>query len=113
MAVAALPAHSCLIDGEAIVTDDVGLAMFELIRRQRTSAAAVLCVFEDLRRLPIENRKRRLAKLLKGAWSNIALNEHFDGDGAIIYNHACKLGCEGIVSQRLGSLYRSGRSPHW
>jgi hypothetical protein len=25
--------------------------------------------------------------------------------------HACKLGCEGIVSKRLGSLYRSGRSP--
>jgi bifunctional non-homologous end joining protein LigD len=27
--------------------------------------------------------------------------------------HACKLGCEGIVSKRLGSRYRSGRSPHW
>ena len=26
---------------------------------------------------------------------------------------ACKLGCEGIVSKRLGSLYRSGRSKHW
>jgi hypothetical protein len=24
-----------------------------------------------------------------------------------------KLGCEGIVSKRLGSAYRSGRSPHW
>jgi hypothetical protein len=23
------------------------------------------------------------------------------------------LGCEGIVSQRLGSPYRAGRSPHW
>jgi bifunctional non-homologous end joining protein LigD len=66
-----------------------------------------------LRRLPIENRKRRLARLLKGAPSNIALNEHFDGDGAIIYRHACKLGCEGIVSKRLGSPYKSGRSRHW
>ena len=27
--------------------------------------------------------------------------------------HACKLGCEGILSKRLGSRYRSGRSPHW
>jgi ATP-dependent DNA ligase len=120
MAVAALRSRSCLIDGEAIVTDDAGLAVFELIRRQRTSAAAVLCAFdlleldgEDLRGLPIETRKKRLAKLLKGASSNIALNEHFDGDGAIIYKHACKLGCEGIVSKRLGSLYRSGRSRHW
>ena len=41
------------------------------------------------------------------------LNEHYEGDGEIIFKHACKLGCEGIVSKRLGSLYRSGRSPHW
>jgi len=41
------------------------------------------------------------------------LNEHYDGDGEIVFEHACKLGCEGIVSKRLGSLYRSGRSPHW
>jgi len=41
------------------------------------------------------------------------LNEHYEGDGAIIYKHACKLGCEGIVSKRLGSPYKSGRSAHW
>jgi hypothetical protein len=35
-------------------------------------------------------------------------------EGAIIFEHACKLGgCEGIVSKRLGSLYRSGRSRQW
>ena len=43
----------------------------------------------------------------------IAVNEHFSGDGAIIYKHACALGCEGIVSKRLGSPYRAGRSPRW
>jgi bifunctional non-homologous end joining protein LigD len=66
-----------------------------------------------LRRLPIEQRKARLAKLLSGAPSNIVLNEHYDGDGATIYKHACALGCEDIVSKRVGSLYRSGRSKHW
>ena len=30
MAVTNLPARSCLIDGEAVVTDDTGLAVFEL-----------------------------------------------------------------------------------
>jgi ATP-dependent DNA ligase len=35
------------------------------------------------------------------------------GHGDIVYQQACKLGCEGIVSKRLGSLYRSGRSKHW
>ena len=29
------------------------------------------------------------------------------------YREACRLGCEGIVSKRLGSPYRSGRSAHW
>jgi hypothetical protein len=60
-----------------------------------------------------ETRKQRLAKLLKGASSNIPLNEHFDGDGEIVFEQACNLGCEGIVSKRLGSLYRSGRSKNW
>ena len=31
----------------------------------------------------------------------------------IVFREACKLGCEGIFSKRLGSFYRSGRSPHW
>jgi bifunctional non-homologous end joining protein LigD len=44
---------------------------------------------------------------------SIILNEHFEEDGAIVYREACKLGCEGIVSKRLGSFYRSGRSAHW
>jgi ATP-dependent DNA ligase len=35
------------------------------------------------------------------------------GDGAIIYRHACTLGCEGIVSKRLGSPYRPGRVVSW
>jgi hypothetical protein len=66
-----------------------------------------------LRRQPIEKRKELLAKLLKGSHLSIILNEHFKEDGAIAYREACRLGCEGIVSRRIGSLYRSGRSPHW
>ena len=119
-AVAALPAQSFLIDGEAIVTDDNGLAIFELVRRQRNSGAVVLCAFdlielegEDLRRAPIEQRKRKLAQLVRGPRPGIVLNEHYDGHGDVVFEHACKLGCEGIVSKRLGSPYRSGRSPHW
>jgi bifunctional non-homologous end joining protein LigD len=80
----------------------------------------VLCAFdlieldgEDLRRSPIEHRKRKLAKLARGPHPGIVLNEFFEGDGDVLFEHACKLGCEGIVSKRLGSPYRSGRSPHW
>jgi hypothetical protein len=40
---------------------------------------------------------------------SLVVNEHFEGDGAIVFREACRLGCEGIVSKRLGSPYRSGR----
>jgi ATP-dependent DNA ligase len=40
-------------------------------------------------------------------------NAHFIADGAIVYRQACALGCEGIVSKRLGSPYRSGRADCW
>jgi ATP-dependent DNA ligase len=119
--VMALPVRSCLIDGEVIVTDEAGLAVFELIRSFRHDHAAVLCAFdlleldgEDLRKLPIEVRKAGLTQLLLRKPSpGIALNEHHVGHGEIVYQQACKLGCEGIVSKRLGSPYRTGRSKHW
>jgi ATP-dependent DNA ligase len=33
--------------------------------------------------------------------------------GEVVFRHACKMGLEGIVSKRLRSRYRSGRSPDW
>ncbi len=119
-AVSALPANSFLIDGEAIVTNAKGLAIFDLIRQKRHGGDAVLIAFDlieldgqDLRRWPLEDRKRKLAKLVRGPHPGIVLNEFFEGDGDVLFEHVCKLGCEGIVSKLLGSLYRSGRSRHW
>ena len=92
-----------------IVTDHKGLAVFDLIRGHRPSEAAVLCAFdlleldgEDLRRMPIETRKSTLKSLLRSRHAVIAFNAHFIADGAIVYRQACALGCEGIVSKRLG-----------
>ena len=33
--------------------------------------------------------------------------------GDVVFRHACKMGLEGIVSKRLGSYYRSGRTKDW
>jgi bifunctional non-homologous end joining protein LigD len=68
---------------------------------------------EDLRRTPIEERKTALAKLVSRAGSRIQLNEHIEEDGATVFEHACKLGLEGIASKRKGSRYSAGRSPDW
>jgi bifunctional non-homologous end joining protein LigD len=118
-AVAALPVRTCLIDGEA-VCNGAGLAVFDLLRQRRHGVSAVLCAFDlleldgrDLRELPIEHRMRTLAKTVRGPHRGIVLNEHYEGDGEAVFEHACKLGCEGIVSKRLGSSYRSGRCSSW
>jgi bifunctional non-homologous end joining protein LigD len=119
-AIAGLPVQSCFIDGEAIVVDENGLSVFDLIRYRQHDSAAVLCAFdlieldgEDLRQKPIEERKHALANVLFQERDGIAFNRHYDGDGAIVFKQACALGCEGIVSKRVGSPYRSGRSTDW
>src|SRR5436305_9144947 len=48
MALGKLPVRSCLLDGEAIVCDENGLAVFDLIRRHGALASAVHCVFDLL-----------------------------------------------------------------
>ena len=89
-AVAALPVHSCIIDGEAIVSDATGLAVFSLIRSYRNGPRATLCAFdlveidgEDLRWRPIEDRKAALKKLISNQHPGIAFNKHFDVEGPV------------------------------
>ena len=98
-----------------------GVASFDLIRNWRNGASAFLYAFDlielngdDLRRDPIEQRKTVLARILARAPDGIRLNEHIEGeDAALIFRHACKLGCEGIISKRADSPYRSGRTRDW
>jgi bifunctional non-homologous end joining protein LigD len=68
---------------------------------------------KDLRREPIEHRKAVLPKLLRGAKLGLQLNEHLAEPGVVVFRHACRLGLEGIIRQRLGSRYVSGRSRDW
>ena len=71
-AIAALPARSCVLDGEAIACDNKGLSVFEMIRWRQHDGSVMLCAFdllaldgEDLWREPIEVRKATLKGLLR------------------------------------------------
>jgi ATP-dependent DNA ligase len=66
-----LRTQSFLIDGEAVICGDDGLSDFNALRSRRRDREAVLFAFDliehegdDLRELPLIDRKRRLAKLL-------------------------------------------------
>ena len=116
-----LRSRSCIIDGEAVVCDDNGVASFDRIRYRRHDGDAFLYAFDlielngdDLRRQPIETRKATLASLLGRAAIGVCLNEHLaHANGVHVFEHACRMGLEGIVSKRKGSPYRSGRTLDW
>ena len=116
-----LKVRSCLIDGEVVCCDERGLARFDVLRRRRNEVEAFLYAFDlleldgtDLRREPLETRKATLASILRKSRPRRAAQRAPGARRADrVFQHACQLGCEGIVSKRLGSRYRSGRSPDW
>ena len=67
---------------------------------------------EDLRPMPIEVRKRKLAKSCERRHQAAAVRAP-SRRRVEIFEHACRLGCEGIVSKRVGSRYVSGRTDNW
>jgi bifunctional non-homologous end joining protein LigD len=115
-----LGATSFTLDGEAVVCGPDGVAMFDALHRRGTVSEAMLYAFDllalegqDLRALPLGDRKKRLARLLGKRRIGIVISEHTDEDGATIFRQACKMGLEGIVSKRLSTPYRLGPSRDW
>ena len=103
-----LKASSFLIDGEAVIARDDGMPDFRALR-SRASHDAVLFAFDlllneddDLHDLALISRKQRLARLIGGPKrSAIRFVEHLTDDGAVVFEHACRMGLEGIVSKRV------------
>jgi bifunctional non-homologous end joining protein LigD len=94
-----------------------GRCDFFALRGKDGQASAVLVAFDllelngaDLGKLPIEDRRKKLAHLLRSSPDVVIFSEVIVGDGPVVFEHACRLGSEGIVS---GSLYRSGRGLAW
>jgi bifunctional non-homologous end joining protein LigD len=115
-----LRAMSFTLDGEAVVCGPDGVAIFDALHRRGIVSEAMLYAFdlleldgEDLRGLPLGDRKKRLARLLGKRRLGIVLSEHTDEDGATIFLQACKMGLEGLVSKRLSAPYQSGSSRDW
>ena len=120
----ALP--DALIDGEIVALDENGAPNFSTLQAAISDGKTDNLVFfafdllfaggEDLRSLPLNERKERLKKLLearKGKSNLIRHVEHFESGGDAILQSACKLSLEGIVSKKLSAPYRSGRCDNW
>jgi bifunctional non-homologous end joining protein LigD len=92
---------------------------FDKLWARKHDHEARLCAFDllelngaDLRSLPLIERKKHLFKLIRRS-VGIEFVEHLTGRGPRIFDHACGLGYEGIVSKRIDLAYRSGRTRIW
>ncbi len=68
---------------------------------------------EDVARLPLLERKERLAQLLKEPPAGIVYSEHEGGDGEAFRRAACRHGLEGVVSKRIDRPYLPGDRGAW
>ena len=122
---AALPARAAWLDGEVVVLDADGRTSFEGLQASLGSPAVAAglryVLFDllhldgvDLRGLPLEQRKQRLAALLRRAPDDtLRYGDHVVGRGEAFLEQARAHGLEGILSKRRDAAHRDGRHPDW
>jgi bifunctional non-homologous end joining protein LigD len=115
----------CLLDGEIVAMDPQGAPDFAALQAALSGHMTDKLIFfafdvlfiegDDLRRLPLRDRKARLKALLAKAKLPHTLRyvEHFETAGDAVLRSACKMHLEGIVSKRLEAPYKSGRGMDW
>jgi len=120
-AIERLPVENVAIDGEAVCLLPDGRPDFGALRSKHACRDARLIAFdllglngEDLRRMPLDARRKRLAGLLR-AWDEaLWFSGNVQGrDGEALFARACAMGLEGIVSKRIDTAYRSGPFSGW
>ena len=112
-----------IIDGEVVALDRSGAPDFAALQAAISDAETKDLVFfvfdqmfagqEDLRPLPLAERKARLQANVEDAPANIRYVDHFVTAGDAVLESACRMDLEGIVSKRLDAPYQSGRSESW
>jgi bifunctional non-homologous end joining protein LigD len=114
----------CVIDGEIVALDQRQLPNFGALQAALSAEKTdelVLYAFdllfagrEDLRPLPLSERKARLEGLLSAAaGSRIRYVAHLVSNAEAVLASACKMGLEGIISKKLDAPYISGRTDRW
>ena len=124
-------AKTAILDGEVVALDDEGKASFSLMQ-QRTGfrpggkgapanadVPVLYYAFDllyldgyDWRRVPLEQRKRKLAELVVTG-DVVRFSDHYEEHGKALFEMARKKGLEGIVGKKRASFYEERRSREW
>ena len=111
-----------VLDGEVVVTDAKGRAVFQLLQQYEKTGQGNLQYFvfdilwlngQDLTSLPLIQRKRILQENLPPS-NHIKISEYIEETGKEFFQAALKQKLEGIIAKDSSSHYLPGqRSPHW
>jgi bifunctional non-homologous end joining protein LigD len=114
-----------VLDGEVVVLDKDGVSNFDALASRKHDKRAHFYAFdvlagdgEDFRPQALLLRKAYLRRLLKRRVDGIFIAESEQRDdqsgiGDVLFQVACNMGLEGIVSKRLDRAYGAGRCKHW
>jgi bifunctional non-homologous end joining protein LigD len=124
-------AKSAILDGEVVALDGQGRASFSLMQqrtgfrsgeRRVASKADVPVLYYafdllyldgyDLRKLPLEERKKKLAALLVTG-NSVRYSDHYGKQGKALFEMARAKGLEGILAKKRDSIYQERRSSEW
>ncbi|BAK45033.1 DNA ligase D [Eggerthella sp. YY7918] len=115
--------RAMVLDGEVVVTDEAGRSDFQALQnflRHPAGKQPLYMVFDllaldgdDLRTLPLGERKERLETLLNDAPEEVRYSVHVRGHGAESFHAACSQRLEGVVGKRADAPYHGTRNGDW
>ena len=124
-------ARNAILDGEVVALDEHGRASFSLMQqrtgfrpggRRITPNADVTVLYYgfdllyldgyDLRKVPLEERKRQLKSLLV-AGDSLRYSDHYEEQGIALFEIARQKGLEGILAKKRDSAYLEHRTREW
>lgn len=129
----AIGVAQAILDGEIVALDDEGRSSFSLMQ-QRTgmtkpgtgrgskdrSVPIVYYVFDllylngyNLMRVPLEQRKELLAKIVPRGAGLLRYSDHHVGGGLTLFEVAREKGLEGIIAKLRAGVYVQKRSREW
>lgn len=116
----------CIMDGEVVALDRHGAPDFAALQAALSEGDSKNLIYyafdllfvegEDLRGLPLMERKARLQDVLarlKVKHPGLRYVDHFETGGDAVLQSACRMHFEGIISKELSAPYRSGRGSSW
>lgn len=116
-ALESLGEHEAVVDGEIVALDPKGRSRFQLLGKGVEERYVIFDLLwldgEDVRSLPLEERRARLERLLAGVKPPLEIAEQVKGSAKQALAQAKRRELEGVMAKRVGSPYTPGRGADW